>query len=75
MDDQEMTITITVKKTETGVTSTHQIRGISELAAGIILIDVGRNILAHLASHHHSHEPAPEPGGLVTTEKESLNGN
>lgn len=58
--DEEMRIVITIKKTETGYSSTHRITGMGELAAGIILIDVGRDILFSLASHHH-HAP-DDPG-------------
>lgn len=59
MDDEEMRIVITIKKTDSGYTSAHRITGIGELAAGIVLIDIGRDILLNLASHHHH---APDAG-------------
>lgn len=46
-------IRIILKKTSTGYTSRHELVAITEAAAAVILIDVGRNILLHLASHHH----------------------
>jgi hypothetical protein len=60
--DDEIRVTITIKKSGTGYTSNHHIEGIDEASAAYILIDVGRNILMVLASHHHGHEHGQAAG-------------
>ena len=51
----EARIIITIRPGEDPQTwhSTHELINITERAAGIILIDIGRDILAALAAHHH----------------------
>lgn len=64
--EEEMVITIRITRPDGRWASTHELKGIGEFEAGIILIDVGRDLLAALASHHH-HEHAPGENGQGVT--------
>ena len=56
----EMTITIRVKKDGDKWSSTHELIGVEPLVAGLVLIDVGRDILVGLAVHQHEHHQHKE---------------
>jgi hypothetical protein len=66
--NEEMWITVSVEKAESGYKSQCRIIGLDEALAACILIDVGRDILVRLAAHH-PHEPA------ASGREEKPNGN
>lgn len=63
---EEKVITITIKFEGDRAESIHDLGGINPVAAGVILIEVGKDILAQIAGHHladHTHPGEEEVNG------------
>lgn len=57
MEEAKIIITVRPGKKEGELSSTHELININELTAGLILIEVGRDLLMALAQRHdHTHQ-------------------